>query len=75
MQGRVTIFNEKQQCEWNKETYICKKHVLFPSHKFEWYNKQCNNKNKIGGKKGNERYQYKTYNKPNMEARGNWKIT
>ncbi len=75
MQGWVTTFNEKQQCEWNKDTYIGKMHVFFPSHKFEQYNWQCNNKNKIGSKKGNEKYQYKAYNKPNMKVRWNWKVT
>lgn len=35
MQGRVTISNERQPCEWNKETYFRETHVFFPSHKFE----------------------------------------
>ncbi len=75
MQRQVTISNERQQCEWNKETYIGETHVFFPLHKFERYSWQCNNKNKTSTKKGNERYQYRSYTKPNMKARGNWKVT
>ncbi len=49
--------------------YIGKTHVFFPLHNFERHSWQCNNKNKIGWKKRNKKYQNRTYNKPNMAVR------
>ncbi len=65
--------NKKQQYKWNKKTYIGETHVYFHLHKFEWYNWQCNNNNRINGKKRNDRYQYKTFKKPNITSRAKLK--
>jgi hypothetical protein len=53
--------------------HILAKHMYFSPH--------INLKNIIDNAttrinwRGNERYQYKAYNKPNVKARGNWKVT